>query len=97
MCVCVCVCVFARACVVIFFACAYVACVHVFAFPRTCTRRQSKIWEELRKPDEFKDARMEDFFEFRFAALPHLKLMKKDFEVEVTKLRDRFIDPKDPE
>lgn len=31
----------------------------------------SKIWNEIYKPDKFKDARAEQFFQFEFAMMPH--------------------------
>jgi hypothetical protein len=51
-----------------------------------------RIWDELRKPDEYADARMEDFFDFRFEALPHYVLQRPQFDDDAASLRDRFTD-----
>jgi len=31
----------------------------------------AKLWDEIYKPDEFKDSKAEDFFDFEFTMLPH--------------------------
>lgn len=52
-----------------------------------------KIWSEIRKPDQYLQSPIADFFEFEFCALPHMKLQKELFQREVDSLRERFINP----
>jgi len=55
------------------------------------------IWESLIKPPEFANSKAEDFFDFSFTALPHKVLAEDQFYKEIDVLRDRFVDPKNPE
>eukprot|EP00158_Paraphelidium_tribonemae_P005714 Partr_v1_DN27479_c0_g1_i2_m71464 putative Cooperates with the reticulon proteins and tubule- shaping DP1 family proteins to generate and maintain the structure of the tubular endoplasmic reticulum network. Has GTPase activity, which is required for its function in ER organization (By similarity) len=53
----------------------------------------AKIWKELAKPEGLESSQMTDFFDFKFAALPHKILQPEKFESEVDLLRDRcFVD-----
>jgi len=48
-----------------------------------------KIWDSMKKPAEFNNTPITQFFEFQFFALPHMKLEKEKFAREVQVLRDR--------
>lgn len=50
----------------------------------------SKIWSTLSKPKGLESSRIEDYFDFAFAALPHKILQPDKFLVEVGKLGTRF-------
>lgn len=56
-------------------------------------KQTSDIWASLQKPKGFEDSQFTDFFEFDFAALPHLLLDPEGFTREVDALRQRFLDP----
>lgn len=56
-------------------------------------KQTSDIWASLQKPKGFEDSKFTDFFEFDFAALPHLLLDPEGFTREVDALRQRFLDP----
>ncbi|RCH82959.1 Protein sey1, partial [Rhizopus stolonifer] len=55
------------------------------------------IWESLSKPEELKNCKITDYFDFMFAGLPHKILQPDNFDQEVAKLRERFNDPKNPD
>jgi protein SEY1 len=50
----------------------------------------TKIWSSLSKPPGLENSRIEDYFDFAFAALPHKILQPEKFETEVEKLSTRF-------
>ncbi|RDW88185.1 putative protein sey1 [Coleophoma cylindrospora] len=50
----------------------------------------SKIWSTLSKPKGLESSRIEDYFDFAFAALPHKILQPDKFLIEVGKLGTRF-------
>lgn len=50
----------------------------------------TKIWSTLSKPAGLEKSRIEDYFDFAFAALPHKILQPDKFEAEVIKLGSRF-------
>jgi len=50
----------------------------------------TKIWSSLSKPPGLEKSRIEDYFDFAFAALPHKILQPEKFEQEVVKLGTRF-------
>lgn len=50
----------------------------------------SKIWSTLSKPPGLEKSRIEDYFDFAFAALPHKILQPEKFTAEVEKLGSRF-------
>ena len=52
----------------------------------------SRIWSSLSKPPGLEDSKIEDYFDFAFAALPHKILQPEKFTEEVEKLGTRFID-----
>ena len=51
-----------------------------------------KIWAGLNKPAGMEKSRIEDYFDFAFAALPHKILQPEKFVEEVNKLSNRFRD-----
>lgn len=55
------------------------------------------IWKEAVKPEELKDAKISDYFDMEFVALPHMKLAKTAFYAGVDALRKRFVQQSDPE
>lgn len=48
------------------------------------------IWKELSKPAGLEQAKLEDFFDFMFATLPHKLLQPKDFDSAAVALQQRF-------
>lgn len=50
----------------------------------------TKIWSTISKPQGLEDSRIEDYFDFGFAALPHKILQAEKFVSEVQKLGTRF-------
>jgi hypothetical protein len=50
----------------------------------------TKIWSTLSKPPGLEKSRIEDYFDFAFAALPHKILQPEKFTAEVGKLGIRF-------
>eukprot|EP01027_Heterolobosea_sp_BB2_P017215 GEZU01024412.1.p1 GENE.GEZU01024412.1~~GEZU01024412.1.p1 ORF type:complete len:621 (-),score=134.70 GEZU01024412.1:110-1891(-) len=55
------------------------------------------IWKSLQKPDEFADSKASHFFDFAFFALPHMKHVPQQFKEQVAVLRERFMDPSNPD
>lgn len=51
-----------------------------------------KIWDSLSKPTELQGAKLSDYFDLSFTALPHKILAADKFESEVKELRKRFAD-----
>ncbi|KAK5635245.1 hypothetical protein RRF57_010957 [Xylaria bambusicola] len=51
----------------------------------------TKIWSSISKPQGLENARIEDYFDFAFAALPHKVLQPDKFTDEVKKLGKRFV------
>lgn len=51
----------------------------------------SKIWSSISKPPGLEKSRIEDYFDFAFAALPHKILQPDKFEIEVKNLGGRFV------
>ncbi|POR32296.1 Protein SEY1 [Tolypocladium paradoxum] len=49
-----------------------------------------KIWSTISKPQGLENSRIEDYFDFGFAALPHKILQEDKFKSEVQKLGSRF-------
>lgn len=45
-----------------------------------------------RQPEQFKNSKVQDFFDFSFTALPHKVLAEEEFYKEVGVLRRRFVD-----
>ncbi|KAJ9477321.1 Protein SEY1 [Pseudozyma hubeiensis] len=56
----------------------------------------SKIWFSLSKPEGLENSNITDFFDFMFTTLPHKILQPVEFDRAVDLLRNRFVDPKDP-
>ncbi|KAI0131309.1 root hair defective 3 GTP-binding protein [Daldinia grandis] len=51
----------------------------------------TKIWSSISKPAGLEGSRIEDYFDFAFAALPHKILQPDKFEAEVKNLGGRFV------
>ena len=56
----------------------------------------TKIWLSLSKPDGLGNSQISDFFDFMFTTLPHKILQPAEFDKAVDVLRNRFVDPNDP-
>lgn len=50
----------------------------------------TKIWSSISKPQGLENSRIDDYFDFAFAALPHKILQPDKFLAEVDKLGSRF-------
>jgi len=51
------------------------------------------VWSKVRKPEQFQNAPVSDFFEFEFCSLPHKVLQPQSFTEGVMELKSRFADP----
>jgi protein SEY1 len=49
-----------------------------------------RIWQEIYKPDKFRDSTPDQFFQFEFAMMPHKIFEEQKFYDEAKKLRARF-------
>lgn len=49
-----------------------------------------KIWSEIYKPEEFKNSKPSEFFEFEFAMIPHKVYQEDSFFNKCKELRERF-------
>lgn len=56
----------------------------------------TKIWHSLSKPQGLELSKITDFFDFMFTTLPHKILQPAEFDKAVDVLRNRFVNPKDP-
>ncbi|KAI9571146.1 RHD3/Sey1 [Boletus coccyginus] len=56
----------------------------------TLTADLLRIWDSLSKPAGLAEARLSDYFDLAFTALPHKILTAQKFEDEVALLRERF-------
>ncbi|KYK61280.1 hypothetical protein DCS_02422 [Drechmeria coniospora] len=56
----------------------------------TLVQDLTKIWSTISKPRGLESARIEDYFDFAFAALPHKILQEERFRSEVHQLGARF-------
>lgn len=52
----------------------------------------NKIWDEIKKPDQYKDYSFSKFFTYEFTTLPHKKYKPAEFDAAVAELRKR-LDP----
>ena len=48
------------------------------------------IWNDIKKPEKFKDSLPGNFFEFEFITLPHKKYLPELFDSEIAELRKRL-------
>ncbi|KAH7058956.1 GTP-binding protein Sey1 [Macrophomina phaseolina] len=63
----------------------------------TLVQDMERIWSTLSKPKGLENSKIQDYFDFAFAALPHKILQPERFVEEVEKLSTRFRDGyKDP-
>ncbi|ROT43573.1 SEY1 protein [Sodiomyces alkalinus F11] len=60
------------------------------ALRNTLVQDLAKIWSSISKPQGLENSRIEDYFDFAFAALPHKILQADKFTTEVQKLATRF-------
>ncbi|KAI8872586.1 membrane organization and biogenesis-related protein [Ramicandelaber brevisporus] len=51
-----------------------------------------RIWDGLAKPAGMEDCRINDYFDFVFTSLPHKILTPEKFDIECSKLKNRFTD-----
>ena len=49
-----------------------------------------KIWDEIKKPEKYKDSKPEQFFKFEFITLSHKVYLPDKFNSEVMELRKRL-------
>ncbi|KAK8160424.1 RHD3/Sey1 [Phyllosticta citrichinensis] len=56
----------------------------------TLVQDMSRIWSTLAKPKGLENSKIQDYFDFAFAALPHKILQPERFVEEVEKLSSRF-------
>ncbi|KAH8892486.1 root hair defective 3 GTP-binding protein [Thozetella sp. PMI_491] len=56
----------------------------------TLVQDLTKIWSSISKPNGLENSKIDDYFDFAFAALPHKILQPDKFLVEVDKLGGRF-------
>jgi protein SEY1 len=49
------------------------------------------IWNEIKKPDRYKNTLPSDFFEFEFITLSHKKYFENQFDAEIQELRYRLL------
>ncbi|PFH56915.1 hypothetical protein XA68_15769 [Ophiocordyceps unilateralis] len=57
----------------------------------TLTQDLTKIWSTIAKPEGLEGSRIEDYFDFAFAALPHKILQEEKFRSDVRDLGSRFV------
>ena len=50
----------------------------------------NKIWDEIQKPELYKDASFSKFFQYEFTTLPHKKYKAVEFEAAVVEMRKRL-------
>ena len=66
------------------------------AFEAICQnlkRDMNDIWKEISLPDQFKGRTIEDFFEFEFYTIHHMKIERPKFDEDVERLKGWFMDP----
>eukprot|EP01099_Mayorella_cantabrigiensis_P004283 TRINITY_DN3211_c0_g2_i6.p1 TRINITY_DN3211_c0_g2~~TRINITY_DN3211_c0_g2_i6.p1 ORF type:complete len:630 (+),score=149.63 TRINITY_DN3211_c0_g2_i6:486-2375(+) len=56
----------------------------------TIQKDLEKIWTDIIKPDDFKESKVQDFFDFDFTGLPHKLHAPDEFETKVNLLKTRF-------
>ncbi|KPM39432.1 Protein SEY1 [Neonectria ditissima] len=57
----------------------------------TLTQDLTKLWSSISKPQGLEQSRIEDYFDFGFAALPHKILQAEKFVEEAQNLGSRFV------
>ena len=66
------------------------------AFEAICQnlkRDMNDIWKEISLPDQFKGRTIEDFFEFEFYTIHHMKIERPKFDEDVERLKEWFMNP----
>ncbi|KAI8851863.1 RHD3/Sey1 [Chytridium lagenaria] len=56
-----------------------------------------QLFQQAGKPSGKEDSKIDDFFDFAFAGLPHKIFARESFENSVSKLRSKFIDKTNPD
>jgi hypothetical protein len=60
-------------------------------------KEMQSIWDDIIKPDDFKNVPMTDCFDFKFTYLPHYIYRRDKFEEMAKKLQEKFTDPNSPD
>ena len=50
----------------------------------------TKLWDEIYKPEQYKDTKAEEFFDFEFIMMPHKIYQEEQFFKKGEELRNRF-------
>ncbi|AMD20121.1 HCL030Wp [Eremothecium sinecaudum] len=66
----------------------------ISSLSETLTAELDGMWSELNKPAEAEDSTIYDFFDLHFTGLSHKLFKPEEFENDVRKLGDQFIDKK---
>lgn len=70
------------------------------AFEAICQnihRDMTDIWKEISLPDQFKGRTIDDFFEFEFYTIRHMKIERPKFDEDVERLKGWFMNPQCPD
>lgn len=67
------------------------------ALASTIRTGMAAVFSDLKKPANFKDAKVTDLFDFAFHSLPHKLLMEEEFMAAVAHLKKRLVDPSQPD
>ena len=51
----------------------------------------NNVWNEIPKPEKFKESTFGNFFKFEFVTLPHKKYKEDEFEEEIKQMRLRLL------
>ena len=52
----------------------------------------NNIWNEIHKPDQFKDSKADTFFDFEYCMIPHKIYEEERFYEKTKELKERFVD-----
>ena len=52
--------------------------------------KNNNIWNDIVKPEKYRDSSPRDFFKFEFITLPHKKYKEQEFENEIKEMRKRL-------
>ncbi|KCV67531.1 hypothetical protein H696_06049 [Fonticula alba] len=63
---------------------------------KTLEEDMNQIWEGIRKPEGLEDAKLSQYFDLAFTALPHKLIQAAEFDAAVEKLKPWFSDPDNP-
>jgi hypothetical protein len=51
----------------------------------------NNIWNDIVKPEKYRDSSPQNFFKFEFITLPHKKYKEQEFESEIKEMRKRLL------